>query len=694
MITRSGKKLATRSPAEAVTPEEQARALLKLQQLQQSKSGALVSGTTTNSSKRSCPSQINLNVTNNNPSSKVDPYLLKLLNVDEVAVARANAMINTTGTLVTNKSGSTEFRVPEPPAKKAKLEEDARVELAGRPDRPLLPAATCATGATVATTAGKPPPHPHLHPHHHHHLAVHVPSLPSQPSPVAAAIDIQASNSLEKTKTTQPSTDKANASDKGAKISGTQSSWDASDTRSVLGEDVYETLKTSVIQHQKEYLEQLFDLHRAIAVQRLLVRHSEDQKTLIHEFKKEEARTKKALQKAGLGFGTTTEWHKGLHPDSQFAALSSDQGTDAGSGDDATGSDVAASGSGGNGKSGNGSGGGSTSQFAPQLANAPILPGNMGLQRTVPSGASNTPMLAPWGGYGQMGSFGVSPVNNCGYMDMQMYQTNPVNPANMPYGDPMLFWYQDYCARLQQQQGKPAVAGATPQGGAPNGASAGPTAGQPAPGAGVMAGMGGMSPIHGRPMPPPVPKIGNARFGTLPVPFKWWHDPRTAFGAPGTKEILNRVKMETVARQEGTEVESAPPSEDATADDEPPKKTRKINHKNNQKNNEKNTQKIKQKNDVENDTERAEMEDRAATKPSTRKRRPRKRLLKDPVAAASSGTSGPLPHYSSDGVNTRQNDAVGNVAKLLLSISTKEAVSSGSRGNSRPRRRTSRKASR
>ena len=91
--------------------------------------------------------------------------------------------------------------------------------------------------------------------------------------------------------------------------------------------------------------------------------------------------------------------------------------------------------------------------------------------------------------------------------------------------------------------------------------------------------------------------------------------------------------------------------------------------------------------------ENAEAADQPAAKPTPRARRPRKRLLKDPVAAASSGTSGPLPHYSSDGTNPRQHDAVGNVAKLLMSISTKEAGGGASSGPSITRRRTRRKSS-
>ena len=129
--------------------------------------------------------------------------------------------------------------------------------------------------------------------------------------------------------------------------------------------------------------------------------------------------------------------------------------------------------------------------------------------------------------------------------------------------------------------------------------------------------------------------------------------------------------------------------QDATAeeDTQPAKKaTRKNNTK-------KNTKKNTTTNTTNDGEENAEAEDQPAAKPTPRARRPRKRLLKDPVAAASSGTSGPLPHYSSDGTNPRQHDAVGNVAKLLMSISTKEAGGGASSGPSITRRRTSRKSS-
>ena len=751
---RSGKVVATAvEPGVGVTEAARARALLKEQQLNNAAdfrvsnaSTHAAAATNTNSSKRSCPSTVtNLNITsrkhqrNSNDNYKtVDPYLLRLLQVDEVAADRAQGIAwgttktATVGTLGTNRSGSTEFRVPEPPKKKSKTDEKGARDLRDARERPPLPPAKppwnpLSTASPAPALDAKADADPvDLAKVANPQVQLTVP----HPSSIPMAVDIQASNSLEKTKTTNPSTQPD--TDKAAKVSASQPQWDYMDTKSVLGEDVFDTLKTSVVQHQKEYLEQLFDLHRAIAVQRLLVRHSEDQKTLVKEYQKEEGRAKKALQRAGLCFGTTTEWHKGLHPDSQFAALSSDAGTDVdGSGDDVTGSDVAASGSGGNGKSGNGSGGGSTSQFVPNIAgqaSIPGLPGNMAVQRAAPSGASNSPMIGvsgPWGpafGVNMPNVSGIS-VNGVapGLIDVpgaMMFAPQP----NMQYGaDPMMWWYQDYCNRLAQQQSygrtaqgqkarSTATAGNAGSAGAGNSA---PASNAPGTGTGNVA-----KTTPPAPVPPP------ARGGYFPGPFKWWHDPKMAFGAPlNPKDVFTRAK-EISACREGTEVESAPPSEEIT-DTEDDKKNNKgdlpsesrplAKRKRNPRRQEfapskakadlrteniKNIENI-EKDDADNpaeDNERAQV-----VKHATRKRRIRKRLLKDPVAAASSGTSGPLPHHSSEGVahplhSRRDNshEAIGNVAKLLMSISTHEAGTaggSGSRGTRPQRRKSSRKSS-
>ena len=457
----------------------------------------------------------------------VDPYLLKLLNAEDVSRASKDLSVKDA---LSKLAVSTEFKIPEPK------------------------------------------------------LGLKV--LKGHDNGSKSAAGIQASNSLEK---------------KNPK-------WDYLDTQNVLGEDITESLRNSVIQNQKEYVEQLFDLHRAIAIQRLLVRHNSDQKAVVNAFKKEEARAKKAMQLIGKGFETSS-LHKGLHPDSQFAAFSRDSGTDLISGEDLTGSgdDVAGSGSGGNGKSGNGSGGGSTSHLNP--VNVAVAAGQLngsGAHRA-PSGASNAPRFT-WpttgqppssggqGGWGQgMGPAIIDFPSALGSVYGQPY----------PGADPMMWWYQDYYNRLanaaapqqdQQQQQQPS---------------------------------------H------------DAKQKTLPTVFKWWHDPKLTFGPPvDAKEVLGKNKAANTSntvsnantRREGAEVQSAPQSEERPASKPAEAKAARI-----------------------------------VAPPPKKARRHRRRLLEDPADEASSGTSGPAHHLdSSDGITARSprtRDA--NVAKLLLSFSGK-----------------------
>lgn len=448
---------------------------------------------------------------------RIDPYLLKLLSAEDASkISKGSANKS-------KQSGSTDFKVPEPP-------------------KPL-----------VDKKSG--------------------PELKE-----AAAIGVQASNSLEKPK-------------EDAKH------WDFVDTQNVLGEDTTDILRRSVIQNQREFLEQIYDLHRALAVQKLLVRHCNDQKLLMHEYRKEEGRAKKARKKAGLGFGTTTSFHKGLHPDSQFAAVSHDSGTDEDvSGDDLPGSgdDVAASGSGGNGKSGNGSGGGSTSHLNAAGTSPGLQKGN-GNGMQAPSGASNAPMLSwppgfmgpipPGGQQGWSQQHGMGPalidVPNPGLLYGQAYGT-----------DPMMLWYQDYFNRISGS----------------------------------------------------VPDSRNEKASTLPAAFKWWKDPKLAFGTPGdAKHVLKSQ------RREGVEVESAPPHE-GSPEEQPASKAA-----------------------AGNPVKRKDLSDRLVSPAPKKRSRHRKRLPEDPVDEASSGTSGPAHHLdSSDGGiarSPRSRDA--NVAKLLLSFSGK-----------------------
>ncbi|WPT15172.1 hypothetical protein PSENEW3_00003113 [Picochlorum sp. SENEW3] len=385
----------------------------------------------------------------------------------------------------------------------------------------------------------------------------------------SGAAGIQASNSLGKEKVKR-------------------GQWEYVDTQNVLGEDLTGALRNSVVQHQREYLEQLYDLHRAIAVQSLLVRHSNDQQMVVDSYQKEKEREKRAREKAGLGFETSTSLHKGLHPDSQFAAVPPSQDTNAdGSGDDLTGSgdDVAGSGSGGNGKSGNGSGGGSTSHLNPP-GGGPVIQGQVnatGMHRA-PSGASNAPMFSwPTGHMLQMPlpTGGPAPWSQ-GLDGGNDAATGIYGQAGYPSQDPMMWWYQDYFNRygnsLQQQQEK-----------------------------------------------------GQEHSKTVPSVFKWWQDPKLAFGAPAdAKEVIAKTKAPV--RREGGEVESAPAKS------------------------------------------RGKTERIVAPPPKPMKRR-RRRKPEDPVGEASSGTSGPAYHHqnSSDDVcnarSPKSRDA--NVAKLLLSISGK-----------------------
>jgi hypothetical protein len=466
----------------------------------------------------------------------VDPYLLKLLNAEDVS--RMSKDLSTKDGL-SKLAVSTEFKIPEP-------------KLGLKPVK----------GHDIGSKS---------------------------------AAGIQASNSLEK---------------KNPK-------WDYLDTQNVLGEDITESLRNSVIQNQKEYVEQLFDLHRAIAVQRLLVRHNNDQKAVVNAFKKEEARAKKAMQLIGKGFETSS-LHKGLHPDSQFAAFSRDSGTDLISGEDLTGSgdDVAGSGSGGNGKSGNGSGGGSTSHLNP--VNVAVAAGQVngsGAHRA-PSGASNAPRYA-WPTTGQPpsgGQAGWGQEMGPAIIDFPS-ALGSVYGQPYPGADPMMWWYQDYYNRLAN--------------------AAAPQQDQQQQDQQQQDQQQRQQQNHDN-----KPK-------TLPTVFKWWHDPKLTFGPPvDAKEVLGKNKAvntsNTVSnantRREGAEVQSAPQSEEGPASKPAEVKAARI-----------------------------------VAPPPKKTRRHRRRLLEDPADEASSGTSGPAHHLdSSDGITARSprtRDA--NVAKLLLSFSGK-----------------------
>ena len=379
--------------------------------------------------------------------------------------------------------------------------------------------------------------------------------------------------------------------------------WTYADTQAAMGQEATETLRSSVVHHQKMYLEQIYDLHRAMAVQKLLVRHAPDLKKLVGETNKHMLKSRKS-GKHGAQLETSTSLQGGLHPDSQFAALplSKDTATGDRSGDDLTGSgdDIAGSGSGGNGN-GNGSGGGSTSPQnnvgnlgQPQGATLPV--------QKSPSGASNAPMLwqqPPPGGMPPGWNGTPHPVEIPGNL----------HPYAPPYGpDPLMWWYQDYYSKMNSMN--------SAQTNEQN---------KKDTGAGIRS--------------------------TPSGPYKWWQDPRVAFGAPAdAAQVLAKGRSQNqgaVANVAG-EVESAPPlSKD--------------------------------------DAEKRRMEQKGPDhkpsppkKPASKSRmvaparqRKAKRKPADPVEEASSGTTGPNHHIDSiEGImarSPRSGDA--KVARLLLSFS-------------------------
>lgn len=188
--------------------------------------------------------------------------------------------------------------------------------------------------------------------------------------------------------------------------------WSYADTKRRMGSDSAGALRTAVVAHQVAFLEQLYDLHRAIAVQKLLVRNCPEVKPLMAEAARilmstssgqRETRpapvlvpppAKRARLEEACPDARTTEDDEepGLRPDSQFAAVplpGETAGTGDGSGDDGDGS-------GPNGSGGNGSGGGSNSpQLLPQLPIAPVPPRRMPILQAAPSGASQTPIMFP-----------------------------------------------------------------------------------------------------------------------------------------------------------------------------------------------------------------------------------------------------------------------------------------------------------
>lgn len=155
--------------------------------------------------------------------------------------------------------------------------------------------------------------------------------------------------------------------------------WSYAETERYVGQEIAAALRSAVVSHQISYIEQLYDLHRATAVQKLLVQNCPEIEYVVEEATRA---LKKSLARGKRGQGVQQELDEEkeyLHPDSQFAAAPHrDKGgggetgdntggmTGDGSGDDADG------GSGGSGA--NGSGGGSTSPQPHQNSGPAALP--------------------------------------------------------------------------------------------------------------------------------------------------------------------------------------------------------------------------------------------------------------------------------------------------------------------------------
>lgn len=396
--------------------------------------------------------------------------------------------------------------------------------------------------------------------------------------------------------------------------------WSYADTKRRMGADSAGAVRTAVVAHQVAFLEQLYDLHRAIAVQKLLVRNCPEVKPLMAEAARILISTssgqrdtrapltlvpppaKRARLEEPAPDARTTEDDEepGLRPDSQFAAVplpGETAGTGNGSGDDGDGS-------GPNGSGGNGSGGGSNSpQPLPQLPIAPLPARRMPPLQAAPSGASQTPimfphrahlMAPPWyppvmqmqmppGMYGGGPPPGMDPgaAVGQGVDGLGGAGSPPQMPQQMP--PPM-----QYFPQMGQVNPMGQLPGQVPQRGSlgglaqvpVGGGASGPSAGGTGPSAGgdpmawwyqnyygrqqtmqqvpQMPGMGGGP--QGGGMPPPSMQAQHAQqMAALTAfgPQRWWQDCNATFGPPADLQVI------AAARKAGNgpgEAESAPPS--------------------------------------------------------------------------------------------------------------------------------------
>lgn len=397
------------------------------------------------------------------------------------------------------------------------------------------------------------------------------------------------------------------------------SAWSYADTEQYMGKNEASALRSAVVEHQVLFLEQLFDMHRAVAIQKVLVRACPEVNNVMLEANRILCSCSSHHDATCAKLGQTTkrarsEAERALHPDSQFAAvpLPGETVTDTG---DGSGDDIDGSG-------GNGSGGGSTSP-QPQ---APPLPPSLAALQPAPSGSSHTP-LAFQGRAGVPGPWINSPP--------AMNETQPmVFPTGIGYGcpqdfpamypmpsgadiaagamggvcmDPMSWWYQNFHGSQQNRLNQNAME---------------------------------VNPLNPMSFPP-------QNRTTQGYGVKWWHDPRQAFGPPadpdyiaqtggngGSGILASAVEVQSARRaQEGSNILA----NGRKARAETSSKTPRLNW---------------NKSSALKETQAGGRPPIPASMQLSRQRR-RKRKPEDPIDEASSGTTGPDHRHActEDGIN-------------------------------------------
>jgi len=356
----------------------------------------------------------------------------------------------------------------------------------------------------------------------------------NRPFPNSAA-ELGGTAGLEKG--TTPGAGGQTATASGQPTSEVAPGWSYSETQHRIGTDAAGSLRATIVSHQVVFLEQLYDLHRAIAVQKLLVRNCPEVKHLMDEAARivvsssSGQRGQIAAFAAAAGTGTAPsappakrarlendgvtvagkgtapltaalpnaaaaggpsaapataaaapvvdepmlkdDDEPGLRPDSQFAAVPL-HGETAATGD---GSGDDGDGSGGNGSGGNGSGGGSNSP-QPQLPAVQLLPPRRLLPlQGAPSEASQAPLMFPGANY--MAPPWGQPLMPA-HMQMQMQMPPGMDPL-VGTGAIPPHYHQQYANLAHMQMAAAAAAQMGGGGGAPNGSGSLPQPMAPPP---------------------------------------------------------------------------------------------------------------------------------------------------------------------------------------------------------------------